>query len=88
MEDTWVLRFLITVWRMRRHQNAWFRLHHQRDLVLAKQYESEVDSELVKRLIIVGNEPVGLDAPEEQRPTSPPEQANLFHTEQGNDKKS
>lgn len=68
---------------MRRHQIAWLRLHKQSDLIFAKKYESEVDRELAKRLIIVGGEPIGLDAPEEQRPTASPtnsetEQANLF----------
>ena len=71
-------QFVVLVWRMRKHQIAWFRDHRQSDLIWAKKYESDVDRELVKLLSFKNGEPVQLDFPEEQRPTVAPEQENLF----------
>jgi hypothetical protein len=77
MEDTWILLFLIRVWKMRKHQIAWFRHHRPSDLISAKQHEADVDMELMKRLIIIGGEPKELNVPKER-------QTNLF-TEAGNE---
>ena len=63
-----ILWFLVQVWKMRRHQIAYFKERKQSDLIEAKRFEKIVDAELVKRLIIVGDEPTALTV----------EQANLF----------
>jgi hypothetical protein len=53
-----ILWFLVQVWKMRRHQIAFFHQgRKQSDLIDAKRFEKIVDAELAKRLIIVGGEP-------------------------------
>lgn len=54
----WMFKFMAMVWRMRRHQDAWFRLHKQSDLIEAKQLERQVDCLLSKHLLVVNDEPV------------------------------
>lgn len=73
-----ILWFLVQVWKMRRHQSAYFKERKQSDLFEAKRFEKIVDAELVKRLIIVNGEPTGLDADEEVRPTDEQKQETLF----------
>jgi len=78
-----VLWFLVQVWKMRRHQIAYFRERKQSDLIEAKRFEKIVDVELVKRLIIVGNEPTGLQEDDSSASGVPlsaqrEQQSNLF----------
>ncbi len=68
----WILRFVIMVWKMRRHQSAWFRLHKQSDLYEAKKYEKMVDDEIVKRALI------GADGPTSLLDVEAPKQTTLF----------
>ena len=50
-----ILWFLVQVWKMRRHQIAFFHQGcKQSDLIEAKRFEKIVDAELVKRLKFVG----------------------------------
>ena len=74
----WILRFVVMVWRMRRHQSAWFRLHKQSDLYEAKKFEKQVDDE-IKRVAVIGDEgPTALlDTVDDVRPTEP-KQTGLF----------
>jgi len=56
-----ILWFLVQVWKMRRHQIAYFNDgRKQSDLIEAKRFEKIVDAGLVKRLIFVGGEPTEL----------------------------
>lgn len=82
----WVFALLVQVWRMRRHQDAWFRLHKQSDLIDAKRLERAVDTELARRLVFENGEPVRLDGLGEVRPTYEARQDKLF-TEDDNAKK-
>ena len=75
---SWVVAFAIQVWKMRRHQDAWFRLHKQSDLYEAKRLERAVDGELSKRLVFENGKPTGLDLPDDERPTETPKQTTLF----------
>lgn len=54
----WLFKFMTMVWRMRQHQEAWFRLHNRSDLIEAKQLERQVDGILSKHLLVVNGEPV------------------------------
>lgn len=56
--NLWIFKFMAMVWRMRRHQDAWFRLHKQSDLIQAKQLERQVDGLLSKHLLVENDEPV------------------------------
>lgn len=61
-----ILWFLVQVWKMRRYQIAYFKDgRKQSDLIDAKRFEKIVDTELVKRLIIVGGEPTELRVEQE-----------------------
>jgi len=81
-----MLIFLIQVWKMRRHQDAWFRLHKPSDLYEAKKYEKLVDAGLKKYLIFSDKgEPISLDTGADASPSPQPTQANLFNLEDGNE---
>ena len=67
----WILSFLVKVWKMRRHQSAWFRLHKQSDLYEAKRFERLVDDEILKRAVVGEDGPISLRDAE-------PKQSNLF----------
>jgi hypothetical protein len=56
----WVLHFVATVWKMRRHQRAWFRLHKQSDLIEAKKFEKQVDAEILMVSVMGENGPTAL----------------------------
>ena len=62
---TVLFRFTALVWRMRRHQNAWFRLHKQSDLFEAKKFERQVDDFLSRHLVLLNGEPVKMVWPAE-----------------------
>lgn len=70
----WILSFLVMVWKMRRHQNAWFRLHKPSDLYEAKRFEKLVDDEIVKRVVLGEDGPISLRDAE-------PKQGSLFEQE-------
>jgi hypothetical protein len=72
----WFFQFVVLVWNLRKYQKLWFKEHRQSSLVWSKHYESEVDRELAKRLIVVAGEPHSLNVPEEVESTH--KQGNLF----------
>lgn len=57
----WIFLFLVTVWKMRQAQKAYFTKGRKiNDLVDAKRYEKLVDEELIKRLVFAGDVPTGI----------------------------
>lgn len=57
----WVFRFLVLVWKMRKHQKAYFTEgRKQSDLIESKRLETEVDKALKQHLEFSNGEPVEL----------------------------
>jgi hypothetical protein len=72
----WIFLFVVTVWKMRQAQKAYFTQGRKMsDLVDAKRFEKLVDEELIKRLVFAGDVPAGIVNGEELRVTDQP---NLF----------
>jgi len=69
------LLFYSWVWKMRKHQQAYFKDRRRSDLIEAKRFEKLVDDELDKRLVIVHGEPSRFNHQVE-------EQVDLFTTEE------
>jgi hypothetical protein len=76
VKNKWFFAFLVLVWRMRFHQDAWFRLHKQSDLYEAKKYERMVDGWFRENVLFEKGAPVRL--------IEKVEQVNLF-TEDGDE---
>lgn len=79
----WIFLFLVTVWKMRQAQKAYFTKGRKiNDLVDAKRYEKLVDEELIKRLVFAGDVPTGIFTGDEApMPSDEPTQEKLFDGE-------
>jgi hypothetical protein len=80
-----VFLFFVQVWKMRQAQIAYFRHRKQSDLIDAKKYETLVDTQLAKRLIMASGVPAQLDLSNDVRPTDASKQASLFEQENNNE---
>lgn len=80
----WIFLFVVTVWKMRQSQKAYFTQGRKMsDLVDAKRFEKLVDEELIKRLVFAGDVPIAVQGNDtlDITPSDEPTQANLFDGE-------
>lgn len=56
----WMFLFVVTVWKMRKAQQTYFKARNSTNLIEAKRYEKLVDDELKKRLLFAGEVPIAL----------------------------